>query len=404
MNSIEEIWKTRINHHINETRSYLKYMLNDHLLFVFIFLAAGGALTYSRWLQSVSTDFPAVLIMTIVFTLILITSSVRTLLKDADIMFLLPMEHKMESYFKKAMFYSFISQSGIIAVTLILFTPLYGKVMNSTGVTLLISLLLLLLMKYWNVRVSWKIDYFTEKTVKVNDLIVRLAINACGIYFIFAQQSIFFLIVLVIMALYDLYFGKVVGKKALKWEQLIIKEEGKKQSFYKLANLFTDVPKLKKQAKRRKYLDFLLKQVAYHQDHVYEYLFLRAFLRTGDYLGIMVRLTLIGSVIIMFLNEQLIGNLLVILLFLFLTGIQMMSLAKHFELLELPQLYPRADQKKVASFLKIVFRILVVQVIIYSVIPLMKGNILVSGSLLAIGLGFAALFVYGYMAGRVRKT
>lgn len=37
MNSILGIWKTRIEEYVKETRSYLKYMLNDHLVIVMIF-------------------------------------------------------------------------------------------------------------------------------------------------------------------------------------------------------------------------------------------------------------------------------------------------------------------------------------------------------------------------------
>ena len=43
----------------------------------------------------------------------------------------------------------------------------------------------------------------------------------------------------------------------LKWDLLIAQEEKRMASFYRLANLFTDVPKLKDTVKRRKWLDII---------------------------------------------------------------------------------------------------------------------------------------------------
>jgi ABC-2 type transport system permease protein len=404
MKSIDEIWKTRINHHINETRSYLKYMLNDHLLFVFIFLAAGGALTYSKWLETLSPNFPAIIIMTITFSLLVINSNVRTLLKEADMMFLLPMEHKLKTFFQRAFSYSFMTQSFIIIVAFILFAPLYFKVSSANGRIYLFSLILLLVVKYWNLRISWKMGFFTDSSVKWSDLVVRFALNLCGIYFVFSQQYMFVLAIFLIMVGYDVYFSKLIKSKAVKWDQLIKKEEEKKQSFYKIANLFTDVPKLKKRAKRRKYLDWILKQINYHQKNVYEYLFTRALLRSGDYFGIVVRLTIIGSVILTFINEQLVGNVIVVVVFAFLTGIQIMSLYKHFDLLELPNLYPNAESFKLGSFVRVIFRILLAQAIVFAIVTLLLSTLQIFIATISVHVLFVCLFVLVYMKNRLKKS
>ncbi len=38
MNNMSTIWQSRLEEHIKETRMYMKYMLNDHLVIVLIFL------------------------------------------------------------------------------------------------------------------------------------------------------------------------------------------------------------------------------------------------------------------------------------------------------------------------------------------------------------------------------
>lgn len=37
MNNMLDIWQSRPQEHIKETRTYMKYMLNDHLVIVLIF-------------------------------------------------------------------------------------------------------------------------------------------------------------------------------------------------------------------------------------------------------------------------------------------------------------------------------------------------------------------------------
>lgn len=404
MKNIEGIWQSRLNDHITELRSYLKYMLNDHLLFVFIFLSAGGALAYQDWLENMPKNFPTIFIMTAVFTILVLNSSVRTLLKEPDVVFLLPMEKKMSTYFKQAFVYSFFSQMFAIFVMLIVFAPLFFRVRDITGTTLLLCLLLLLLIKAWNLMASWKLSFYTDALVKKADLAVRFTLNFIAIFFTLSGTYLFVGVLFVIMILYIAYFTKAVKGMGIKWEELIHQEVRKKQFFYQLANLFTDVPKLKKSAKRRRYLDWLLGYGHYGSEHVYSFLYSRALLRSGDYLGIFVRLTIIGGIITFYTAENTYGSIAVGLLVIFLTGIQLMSLMKHYDLLELPTLYPKGEQKKLAQFLQLMNKLLVTQAVLLSLVLLVKMNVQGFAITLAANLVFALVFVMIYMKKRLSKT
>ena len=105
----------------------------------------------------------------------------------------------------------------------------------------------------------------------------------------------------ILLGLY-LYYKQQTKEKGLKWEYLIDQDERRMTSFYRLANLFTDVPKLKNRVKRRKWLDSLLVRIPFRQDQSFPFLFTRTFLRSGDYWGLFVRLTLIGAGAIYFLT------------------------------------------------------------------------------------------------------
>ena len=75
--------------------------------------------------------------------------------------------------------------------------------------------------------------------------------------------------VYLIMAALYVYFKMIDKKKSFKWELHIEDEIRRKQRFYRIANLFTDVPHLRKQAKRRAYLDWMLRFIPYELPYIY---------------------------------------------------------------------------------------------------------------------------------------
>jgi len=51
MNS-RALWKERFRHFLKEVRTYSKYVFNDHLKFIFVFIIGAGAYYYQQWLQT----------------------------------------------------------------------------------------------------------------------------------------------------------------------------------------------------------------------------------------------------------------------------------------------------------------------------------------------------------------
>jgi ABC-2 type transport system permease protein len=188
----------------------------------------------------------------------------------------------------------------------------------------------------------------------------------------------------------------------LKWEQLIEGEEKRMANFYRLANLFTDVPKVKDTVKRRKYLDFFISKIPFLQERTYLYLFGRTFLRSSDYLGLFVRLTIIGALAIYFISFG-IGQLVLALLFLYLTGFQLLPLWNHHQNKLWIDLYPVSQQDKTNSFHFLLMIILVLQSLIFALFILIKGVWLDSLLVVGVGLVFSYLFVYVYSKIRLKK-
>ncbi|PAY13295.1 MULTISPECIES: ABC transporter permease [unclassified Bacillus (in: firmicutes)] len=404
MNNMLDIWQSRLQEHIKETRMYMKYMLNDHLVIVLIFFIAGAASWYSKWVRDIPAHFPSFWVMAVLFSLVLTGSYVRTLLKEADLVFLLPLEAKMEPYLRQAFVYSYVSQLfPLIALSLVAM-PLYFAVTPGASLVSYAAVFVqLLLLKAWNQALEWRMTFQNDRSMKQMDLVIRFAANTLVLYFVFQSVYVYALVIYIIMAALYLYVSSAAKGKTFKWESHIEYELRRKQRFYRIANLFTDVPHLKKQAKRRAYLDFLLRFVPFEQRKTFAYMFARAFLRSSDYLGIQVRLTVIFALIIMYASASpMIAGILTVFT-VFITGIQLLPLFGHFDHLALQDLYPVKKEAKLKSYFSLLKTALSVQALLMAAASAYAAG--AAGFLYALIGSAVLIFVVlpSYMTARLKK-
>ena len=217
------------------------------------------------------------------------------------------------------------------------------------------------------------------------------------------MRTLYLLIVpMILLVGLIVYYRSQTRNKGIKWEFLIEQDERRMTAFYRLANMFTDVPKLKNKVKRREWLDRLLSGISYHHDQTYSYLLARTFLRSGDYLGLFVRLSVIGGVAIYYLTFG-IGQIVLVVLFLYLTGFQLLPLWKHHQNHSMLELYPIHQKVKESSFLRILRNVLALQALLLSVVILIKGDPLAAVISLLAGIAFCIYFVYYYSQRKIRS-
>lgn len=403
MKNIDEIWKKRVVEYNTELRKYLRYMFNDHLLFVLIFALGGGAFTYNQWVATLDGSFPAPLIMAVILGLILTWSPVYTFLREADAVFLLPLESRMQTFFQKGIWTSFISQSYILLLVLAAMMPMYVKVTGQGFQSFFLLLALLLGLKVWNLYVRWYTLKNQEREAHLVDYVIRFALNAVFLYMVLSDASMVLAAVVAIILLgYLFYFKLSVKEKSLKWDVLISLEEQRMLLFYRMANMFTDVPKLKGKVHRRRWLDGLLNTIKYQQKHTFTFLYARSLLRTSEYFGLYIRLSLI-SMVILFFSDTLWLGIAIGLLFMYLTGFQLIPMFKRFDYKIWVSLYPAAQGIKKQSFQKVVLWSLIVQAILFSIALLVSGQWAGSALMLAAGLLFSFVFSFSYLIQRLKK-
>ncbi|WHY02026.1 ABC transporter permease [Neobacillus sp. DY30] len=398
----KKLWKDRSVHRLKEFGVYLRYILNGHLVVVLLFLIGTAAFYYQNWISSLSPEFPAALIIAVILGVFLTRSPVYTFLLEADQVFLIPLETRLKGYFLRSGLLSLVFQGYILLMVLAVVMPMYAHVSANGFQSFFIFLLILLVIKSWNIAVNWKIHYYVQPSVYTWDMFVRYFINVLFTFLLFSNAHILFLLIFaLIMASYYRSFYVRTKKMGLKWDLLIAQEEKRMASFYRLANLFTDVPKLKDTVKRRKWLDWLINRISYSQDKTFDYLFARTFLRSSDYLGLFIRLTVIGALALYFISFGA-GQIVLSLLFIYLTGFQLLPLWNHHQNKLWIDLYPVSHNYKTTAFQSLLMRILIIQSSIFTVVILFKGDWVFSLFILLSGLLFSYLFVNVYSKKRLK--
>ncbi|MFB4335790.1 ABC transporter permease EcsB [Bacillus sp. BR_16] len=396
------LWKERFRHFLKEVRTYSKYVFNDHLKFIFVFIIGAGAYYYQQWLQTLTTSFPTALVMAVLIGLVLTAGSIQTLLKEADLVYLLPVEEKLKPYFTKAFLFTFMIQLYIIAIVAAALAPLYFQQMKQTGAGYIWIVLAFVIVKAWNLFVAWEKSFLTDQNIQRADWFIRFILNGLFVYCLVERTSVLFIGgIVLLMVLYLAIMHQMVKGKPLNWEYLISEEGKKMMLLYRIANMFVDVPALKERVARRKWLDFILSMIG--EKRTYLYLYTRTFLRSGNYFGLYVRLLALGGVILYFI-PFLYGRFIVSLIFLYLIGYQLLTLWKHHRMKIWLDLYPVGGEEKKKDFLTLLNAILITGSVIFTIIfALATKDFMMTGILLIVSILFSIGFVYQYGAKRIER-
>ncbi|WP_100371936.1 ABC transporter permease [Bacillus sp. FJAT-45037] len=386
------LWRERVGAYWNEAIRYLRLIGNSGFLFTVYFLFLIGSYYYSQLLQELPESFPAFWIFMILFAIVLARGRVRTFVKEADVVFLLPYESKLDRYFKASQIYSFLFQAFWLTLIFIVLAPLFSLRVAEEAGSFGFVLFLLLIVKAWNMLCIWQEQRFRSDGERVSHFFLRLLVNAAFTFLLFSGADLLYIgAILVVMALlYGIYYMRVVRQFSLKWDHLITVEHKMVMFFYRIANAFTDVPQLKEQVRSRSYLNVLLPFLSVNRKSVYHYLFARTFIRANDYLGIYVRLVVVGSFIVAILPSGWL-EIAVLLLFMHMVMMQLSTLWFHYDTSMWVDLYPTKEEDKSDALTAISFRLLLIM------IAVLTGVLLISSTLVMAAIGLVAGIAFSYV-------
>lgn len=329
------LYKSRIEDDIRIRSYYGKYIFNSHFL-IFLTIAAGVFLysllgVLSQMEPTIYLDVIAALMMSV-----LLLPKYRSLLKEADVLFLPPYEKNMKTYFSYTSQYSFwlniaLPIAGLVIALLLLSV---GHSVVEMGVFAVMAVILYIMAFFIRRNaINSPVSQNTVITLLVIIHFISLMLLLQNVFFAAAGLAL-------IAGLY--YWINKKQYKNLDWTTLVNYEAALLQKYYQYVSMFTNVRHISKQYKRRKYFDSLLKQPKpgmFNKGHMYEYLFKRTFLRDNDLPMIILRLLLIFAVAMVWV-DQLMLSVIIILFALYIIVLQMSQLYTAQAYLLWPKIWP----------------------------------------------------------------
>ncbi|WP_105210243.1 ABC transporter permease [Streptococcus suis] len=314
---MKALFQKRRRDFIERCSKYLRYVLNDHFVLVLMVFFGFLSLQYRQLLIAFPENtWPIILIVLAISFLILFSSSIATYLEEADQVFLLTKEKEVLEELAAASRRSYLLWSGLQVLVQLLLLPIYLKLGLAVWMVV-VYIVVLLVAKYFLVK-------------------YQLAT--------YQQQGV------------------------LNWSTAIQDEQKRKQTILRFFALFTTVKGISTSVKPRKYLDGILGLVTSHQ--MWFNLYLRAFLRAGDYLGLTLRLVFLALLSLIAIEEAWL-SLGLVLVFHYLLLFQLLGLYKHYDYQYLIQLYPLDIKAKVKDFQHLLRVILYGLLVVETVVALL---------------------------------
>lgn len=402
-----QFFMERLTKHIQHLSRYLRYMLNGHITIALLFLIVALSYYYQLWLESLPTNFPVAWIVAIIFGALAIHNPIRSLLQEPDLVFLIAAEKNMVKYFRNAIVYSFVAHIYLIFIVAAALGPMYFHFFTErSGKIYLLTILLLFVLKFWNLLANWWMLTVHSKGAVIGHMILRFILStAIVLFFIQENKKILIICTTGFIALLSLTYVDYRKRRGIPWQTLVESDEQRLQSFYRLANLFTDVPHIKSPIKKRKWLVYLVQRLTVHErKYTYDYLYRLTFFRSGDYLGMYLRLLVIGSIAIIFVDNMWI-KISFIILFLYLSSFQMVALYKHHRTIMWLDLYPVSLKERRRALMSWLYVLSLGKTIILSLVFLWStGDFL--GLVVAIisGILFTVLFMNSYVKNKIKEN
>ncbi|GFH40578.1 ABC transporter permease [Lactococcus insecticola] len=309
---------------------YLRFVFNDHFVLVLMFLIGFLAYQYAAVIKTLPEHWlPGIILAVLISIMGLFFGRLATFVEPADEQFLLAKEAAVQSHLKRSAKSSLVMPAILLVFLAVILSPL-------AQVSLPVSII-------------WALCLVAIK------------------YGLLVRKSQTF-----------------IKNNLIDWSQLISYETARQNTILKIFSQFTDVKGLRQSAKRRKYLDGFLGKTT----KAYDYLFIRTFLRSGDYFALTLRLTGLAVLSLVFIGNGVLALLLAVL-FDYLLVFQLLPLGQSQDYQVLVSLYPSTHADKMRAAQGVIKRL----ILSVSAIELVLGLIRFDDKVLAVAFVFTGLFL-----------
>ena len=412
MSNIENIFSDRRKKEQELKLTYSKYIFNSHLIMFLIIVLGAVLINYSKWIAIASKVelYSVYTAVTVVFSYYLVSTKIKTYIKEADAVFLLP----LEKYYRKVGLKTVINSTVVHIITVIIFYFATKPITNLIGNIDRLSIIMLLIVIIWNNLLKYlQVIHYKEIIWSKLLLFIVIFMQLLVVFFDDIAIRIIYLISIIVLAVFTYYIMKNAGNKlndkdqekyVVNWNQAADYDKHRIESYLKFVNMFVDVPLSGVKVARRKYFDILLPKLTkdnFKKENSFKYYYYRVFLRQENTVYLALRLMLLAALVIFSFKNTYVSGL-AIISYSYLTIIQLVPLYKQMSNNIWHSILPVSEDIKIKSYKQLLTSVMIVTTLLLGVVSILLASFSTMNILVIIGSVVIANIISKIFIGKVK--
>lgn len=412
MSNIENIFSDRRKKEQELKLTYSKYIFNSHLIMFLIIVLGAVLINYSKWIAIASKVelYSVYTAATVVFSYYLVSTKIKTYIKEADAVFLLP----LEKYYRKVGLKNVINSTVVHIITVIIFYFATKPITNLIGNIDRLSIFMLLIVIIWNNLLKYfQVIHYKEVIWSKLLLFIVIFIQLLEVFFENTAIRVIYFISIMVLAVFTLHIMKNAGNKlndkdqekyVVNWNQAADYDKHRIESYLKFVNMFVDVPLSGVKVARRKYFDILLPKLTkdnFKKENSFKYYYYRVFLRQENTVYLALRLMLLAVLVIFSFKNTYVSGL-AIISYSYLTIIQLVPLYKQMSNNIWHSILPVSEDIKIKSYKQLLTSVMIVTTLLLGVVSILLSSFSTMNILVIIGSVVIANIISKIFIGKVK--
>lgn len=412
MSNIENIFSDRRKKEQELKLTYSKYIFNSHLIMFLIIVLGAVLINYSKWIAIASKVelYSVYIAVTLAFSYYLVSTKIKTYIKEADAVFLLP----LEKYYRKVGLKTVINSTVVHIITVVIFYFATKPITNLIGNIDRLSIFMLLIVIIWNNLLKYlQVIHYKEIIWSKLLLFIVIFMQLLVVFFDDIAIRIIYLISIIVLAVFTYYIMKNAGNKlnakdqekyVVNWNQAADYDKHRIESYLKFVNMFVDVPLSGVKVARRKYFDILLPKLTkdnFKKENSFKYYYYRVFLRQENTVYLALRLMLLAALVIFSLKNTYVSGL-AIISYSYLTIIQLVPLYKQMSNNIWHSILPVSEDIKIKSYKQLLTSVMIVTTLLLGVVSILLASFSTMNILVIIGSVVIANIISKIFIGKVK--
>ena len=412
MSNIENIFSDRRKKEQELKLTYSKYIFNSHLIMFLIIVLGAVLINYSKWIAIASKVelYSVYIAATLAFSYYLVSTKIKTYIKEADAVFLLP----LEKYYRKVGLKTVINSTVVHIITVVIFYFATKPITNLIGNIDRLSIFMLLIVIIWNNLLKYlQVIHYKEIIWSKLLLFIVIFMQLLVVFFDDIAIRIIYLISIIVLAVFTYYIMKNAGNKlnakdqekyVVNWNQAADYDKHRIESYLKFVNMFVDVPLSGVKVARRKYFDILLPKLTkdnFKKENSFKYYYYRVFLRQENTVYLALRLMLLAALVTCSFKITYVSGL-AIISGSYLSIIQLVPLYKQMSNNIWHSILPVSEDIKIKSYKQLLTSVMIVTTLLLGVVSILLASFSTMNILVIIGSVVIANIISKIFIGKVK--